>query len=200
MDSPELIELKKQTRIFAGRKAIRDFIGLSTTLALLLLMMFMFWPDAFVWQLLPWWLWLPLPWFIAAFMVRAEYLREIGSAPSGWAQRSGPTGATSNELSRAPVESRALGAKIPAAAANIPMRFAMKTFDRITQSPEIMGGKACIRGRRVTVGMIVGEIGAGTSIEQLLIEFPYLEREDIMQALSYAAWRAEEREVVLADR
>ncbi len=87
---------------------------------------------------------------------------------------------------------------LPGMANSIPMESAMKTFDRITQTPEIMGGKACIRGLRVTVGMIVGEISAGTSIEQLPIDFPYIERDDIMQALSYAAWRAEEREVVLA--
>ncbi|MBV8795342.1 MAG: DUF433 domain-containing protein [Hyphomicrobiales bacterium] len=61
-----------------------------------------------------------------------------------------------------------------------------------------MGGKACIRGMRVTVGMIVGQIGAGRAIDDVLADFPYLEREDILQALRYAAWRAEEREVVLA--
>jgi uncharacterized protein (DUF433 family) len=71
--------------------------------------------------------------------------------------------------------------------------------DRITQRPEIMGGRACIRGIRVTVGMIVGQIGAGRSVDELLAEYPYLEREDILQALRYAAWRAEEREVVLVN-
>ncbi len=50
---------------------------------------------------------------------------------------------------------------------------------------------------RVTVGMIVGQIGAGHSIEEVLAEYPYLEREDVLQALRYAAWRAEEREVLL---
>ena len=74
----------------------------------------------------------------------------------------------------------------------------MKQLDRITQDPEVMGGKACIRGLRVTVGMLVGQIGAGHSVEELLADYPYLEREDVMQALRYAAWRAEEREVVLA--
>lgn len=74
----------------------------------------------------------------------------------------------------------------------------MDAFDRITQNPALMGGKACIRGMRVTVGMIVGQIGAGLTIEQLLTDYPYLEREDIMQALRYAAWLAEEREVVLS--
>jgi uncharacterized protein (DUF433 family) len=70
-------------------------------------------------------------------------------------------------------------------------------LDRITQEPGVMGGKACVRGMRVTVGMIVAQIGAGHSIEGILADYPYLEREDIMQALRYAAWRAEEREIVL---
>jgi uncharacterized protein (DUF433 family) len=73
----------------------------------------------------------------------------------------------------------------------------MGPLDRITQDPGVMGGKPCIRGIRVTVGMIVGQIGAGQSIEQVLADFPYLEREDILQAIRYAAWRSEEREVVL---
>jgi uncharacterized protein (DUF433 family) len=74
----------------------------------------------------------------------------------------------------------------------------MGQLDRITQQPDVMGGKACIRGMRVTVGMIVGQVGAGYSVEEILTDYPYLEREDIMQALRYAAWRTEEREVVLA--
>jgi len=74
----------------------------------------------------------------------------------------------------------------------------MEPLDRITQQPEVMGGKACVRGMRVTVGMIVGQIGAGRSVEDVLGDYPYLEREDILQALRYAAWRAEEREVLLA--
>jgi len=61
-----------------------------------------------------------------------------------------------------------------------------------------MGGKPCSRGMRVTVGMIVSQVGAGQSVERLLDDFPYLEREDIMQALQYAAWRVSEREVILA--
>jgi len=56
-------------------------------------------------------------------------------------------------------------------------------FDRITQNPSVMGGKPCIRGMRVTVGMIVGQIGEGMSIEELLSDYPYLERDDIMQVL-----------------
>ncbi len=71
----------------------------------------------------------------------------------------------------------------------------MTVMDRITQDPAIMNGKACIRGMRVTVGMIVGQIGAGRSVEDVLNEYPYLEREDILQALRYAAWRTEEKEI-----
>lgn len=74
----------------------------------------------------------------------------------------------------------------------------MERLDRITQDPSVMGGKPCIRGMRVTVGVVVGQIGAGRSIEAILDDYPYLEREDIAQALRYAAWRAEEREVLLA--
>ena len=77
----------------------------------------------------------------------------------------------------------------------------MLQLTRITQDPNVMGGKACIRGMRVTVGMVgmvVGQIGAGQSVDEVLADYPYLEREDIMQALRYAAWRAEEREVTLA--
>ena len=74
----------------------------------------------------------------------------------------------------------------------------MGQLNRITQNPDVMGGKACIRGMRVTVGMIVGQIGAGHSVDELLASYPYLEHEDVMQALRYAAWLAEEREVVLA--
>ncbi len=73
----------------------------------------------------------------------------------------------------------------------------MGELNRITQQPEVMGGKPCIRGMRVTVGMIVGQIGSGHSFDEVLADYPYLEHEDIMQALRYAAWRAEEREVTL---
>ena len=73
----------------------------------------------------------------------------------------------------------------------------METMERITQNPLVMGGKPCIRGMRVTVGMIVAQIGAGVSVEGLLAEYPYLEREDIMQALQYAASLAQWQEVSL---
>ena len=75
----------------------------------------------------------------------------------------------------------------------------MDELNRITRDPAVMGGKACIRGMRVTVGMIVGQIASGRSVDEILADYPYLEREDIMQALRYAAWLAEEREVQLAD-
>ncbi|MDR2574557.1 MAG: DUF433 domain-containing protein [Desulfovibrio sp.] len=74
----------------------------------------------------------------------------------------------------------------------------MEQLDRITQQPGVMGGKACIRGMRVTVGMIVGQLAAGRNMDAVLTYYPYLEREDITQALRYAAWRAEERELALA--
>ena len=75
----------------------------------------------------------------------------------------------------------------------------MVKFTRITQDPAVMGGKACVRGMRVTVGMIVGQIAAGRSAEELLTDYPYLEREDILEALRYAAWRAQEREIELTN-
>lgn len=74
----------------------------------------------------------------------------------------------------------------------------MAALDRITRDPAVMGGRPCVRGMRVTVGMIVGQIGAGVTIDELLEAYPYLEREDILQALRYAAWLAEEREITLA--
>ena len=67
--------------------------------------------------------------------------------------------------------------------------------DRITINPEIMGGKPCIRGMQVTVGTIVGLLASGKAELEILSEFPYLEIEDIRQALGYAAWRSQEREI-----
>ncbi|MDM0118100.1 DUF433 domain-containing protein [Variovorax sp. J22R133] len=71
-------------------------------------------------------------------------------------------------------------------------------FNRITQTPGVMGGKACVRDTRVTVGMLVNQIGAGHGFDALLADYPYLEREDIVQALQYAARLAEGHEVELA--
>lgn len=74
----------------------------------------------------------------------------------------------------------------------------MSAFIRITHDPNIMGGKPCIRGLRVTVGTIVGLVAAGRSPDEILRLYPYLAAEDIREALSYAAWRVEEFEVPLA--
>jgi uncharacterized protein (DUF433 family) len=73
----------------------------------------------------------------------------------------------------------------------------VERFERITHDPAVMGGKPCIRGLRVTAAMLVHQIGAGHSIEDILAHYPYLEREDVLQALQYAAWRVEEREIAL---
>jgi uncharacterized protein (DUF433 family) len=62
----------------------------------------------------------------------------------------------------------------------------MGQLDRITQQLDVMGGKACIRGMRVTMRMVVGQIGAGHTIDDILADYPYLEREDVMRALRYA--------------
>ncbi len=65
-------------------------------------------------------------------------------------------------------------------------------FDRITFDPNVMGGRACIRGMRVTVSLILNLIANGMTVEDILEAYPYLEPEDIRQALRYAAWLAEE--------
>ena len=74
----------------------------------------------------------------------------------------------------------------------------MEDFDRITRTPGVMDGKARIKGRRMTVATVVGQVAAGYGFDQILKSYPYLEREDIRQALRYAASLAEEREVELA--
>jgi uncharacterized protein (DUF433 family) len=71
----------------------------------------------------------------------------------------------------------------------------MKELKRIIFDPALMGGKPCIRGMRVTVGTIVGLVAVGTPKQEILKLYPYLEPEDIDEALSYAAWRAEEIDV-----
>jgi uncharacterized protein (DUF433 family) len=73
----------------------------------------------------------------------------------------------------------------------------MRALTRITFDPKVMGGKPCIRGMRVTVGMIVGLMASGHGKEEILKLYPYLEANDIDEALAYAAWRAEEIEVPL---
>jgi len=68
-----------------------------------------------------------------------------------------------------------------------------------TRDPEVMGGKPCIRGMRVTVGVILGLLAWGRSIEEILREYPYLEEEDIREALAYGAWRSSEVEVEVGE-
>jgi uncharacterized protein (DUF433 family) len=70
-------------------------------------------------------------------------------------------------------------------------------WQRITSDPQVMGGKPCIRGLRVTVGTVLGLLAAGRSAEEILKAYPYLEPDDIRDALAYAAWRAQEQELPL---
>lgn len=73
----------------------------------------------------------------------------------------------------------------------------MRELDRITFDAAVMGGKPCIRGMRVTVGTVVGLLASGHPEARVLELYPYLEPEDVRQALAYAAWRAEEIEPAL---
>lgn len=73
--------------------------------------------------------------------------------------------------------------------------FIMHQLARITFDPEVMGGKPCIRGLRVTVGTVVGLVASGYSVDEILRLYPYLKEEDIKEALVYAAWRVEEIDV-----
>ena len=74
----------------------------------------------------------------------------------------------------------------------------MNTLKRISHDPNVMGGRPCIRGMRVTVGTIVGLIASGHSTQDVLRLYPYLEAADVSEALSYAAWRVEEIEMPIA--
>ena len=65
-------------------------------------------------------------------------------------------------------------------------------FERITFDQEIMGGRACLRGMRIPVSVIVGQIAHGASFEEILSGYPDLDREDSQQALEYAAWLTQE--------
>jgi len=65
-------------------------------------------------------------------------------------------------------------------------------FNRITFKPEILGGRACIRGMRIPVSVIVGHIAHGASYEEILKDYPDLQKEDIQQAIEYAAWLTQE--------
>ncbi len=71
----------------------------------------------------------------------------------------------------------------------------MKHLQRITLNPEIMGGKPCIRGTRVTVGMILGLLSSGSTNAEIMKLYPYIEAENIKESLEYAAWRTSEYEV-----
>ncbi len=73
----------------------------------------------------------------------------------------------------------------------------MKMLDRITWNPNVMGGRPCIRGMRVTAGMIAGLVATNHARAEILKLYPYLEDEDITQALEYAAWRAQEIDLPL---
>ena len=68
----------------------------------------------------------------------------------------------------------------------------MLGFDRITFDPHVMGGRACIRGMRVTVALLVNLVANGMTMTEILEAYPYLEPEDVRQALQYVAWLAEE--------
>jgi uncharacterized protein (DUF433 family) len=74
----------------------------------------------------------------------------------------------------------------------------MEELNRIVFNPAVMGGKPTIRGLRVTVGTVVGLVASGYTTAEILDAYPYLEAEDIRQALVYAAWRVEEVELPLA--
>lgn len=73
----------------------------------------------------------------------------------------------------------------------------MLGFERITFDPAVMGGRACIRGMRITVSLIINLVAAGASADEILREYPDLEKEDVVQALQYVAWLAEESHDVL---
>jgi len=77
-------------------------------------------------------------------------------------------------------------------------KMTMRELTRITLDPEVMGGKPCIRGMRVTVGTLVGLVASGYTTEDILGLYPYLQAEDIREALAYAAWRVEEIELPVA--
>ena len=73
----------------------------------------------------------------------------------------------------------------------------MKKLTRITFDAGVMGGKPCIRGMRITVGTVVGLLASGHTTADILKAYPYLEEEDLREALAYAAWRAEEADIPL---
>jgi uncharacterized protein (DUF433 family) len=74
----------------------------------------------------------------------------------------------------------------------------MIRLDRLTRSVEVMGGRVCVRGTRVTVGALVGLMAAGVPVVEILDAYPYLDEQDLQQAVAYAAWRASEVEVQIS--
>lgn len=75
---------------------------------------------------------------------------------------------------------------------------AMYTLDRIVSTPGVVSGMPRIKGTRVTVGAILGQLAVGHTVEEILREYPYIQREDVLAALQFAAWRAQEEEVELS--
>jgi len=73
----------------------------------------------------------------------------------------------------------------------------MTQFNRITFDPNLMGGRACIRGMRVTVSLILNLVSNGMTAKEIVNEYPYLEEDDVRQSLQYAAWLADETVQVL---
>jgi uncharacterized protein (DUF433 family) len=73
----------------------------------------------------------------------------------------------------------------------------MEKFNRITFDPNLMGGRACIRGLRITVSLILNLVSNGMTAKDIVTEYPYLEEEDVRQSLQYAAWLADETVQVL---
>jgi uncharacterized protein (DUF433 family) len=68
----------------------------------------------------------------------------------------------------------------------------MKELDRITFDSDVMGGRACIRGMRITASLVINLVANGMTTDEIIKAYPYLEPEDVQQALQYAAWLAEE--------
>ncbi len=80
----------------------------------------------------------------------------------------------------------------------VPCHHRSMSLDRVTVDPAQMGGVPCIRGLRVTVSMVLGQLAAGRTVDELLGDYPYLEREDVTAALEYAAAIVNQREVPIA--
>ena len=75
----------------------------------------------------------------------------------------------------------------------------MLGFDRITFDPNMLGGKACIRGMRIAVSLVVNLVANGMSVEEIISEYPELEREDVRQALRYAAWVSDDQFIAASE-